>query len=192
MAMTLSGPVTATGVNIAGDVTASSMTVSSITIANELNTSGAVLQIKGRVLQMQFSSTTVNTVVTATTWTAVSNLSHSITLKNANDYVRISLTGNLSNEDAMGYKPAYITIYRDSINLGDSNSGLLAATWISSLPAGLASYAVGITLTDSPQDTSSHTYQPYILATSGGSAIFPNNGSPTLVPAVLLLEEVAQ
>src|SRR5258706_11306731 len=118
--MVFSGPITSSAVTLSGDVDVSSMTVSTMTISSLLNVTGAMLQIPGRIVQMKFSSSTVldYSTVTSSTFTAVPSIVTSIALSNPKNFIRISLTGNLTTDDN-GTPPAYITIYRDSTNLGD-------------------------------------------------------------------------
>lgn len=181
-AMTVSGPITASSVTVTGDVTMSSMTVSSITITNLLDVPGTYSGIPGRVLQMVFASTTVPTQLSGiTSFTAVSAISQSITLSNANDYVRISLSGGL-----FSFSTSYITIYRDSTNLGDSSVGLASVRDAPNILGGVS--GTGITITDFPGDTNAHTYQPYIrTSNTDGNASFPYNST-----AYLFLEEISQ
>jgi hypothetical protein len=185
--MTLSGPVIASAVTVSGDVTVSSITVSTITISNLLSITGAKFDIPGRVVQIKFSSSTVldYSVVTSTTFTAVSSIVQSITPSNANNYIRICLSGNLST-DGSG-TPIYITIYRDSTNLGEPSLGLSAAISSIVITDGLEK-SVGIVIDDWPGDTNPHTYQAFIRSTvSGNAAIFSFD-----VPGYLLLEEISQ
>lgn len=182
--ITLSGPITASAVTVSGGVTVSSMTASSTTITNLLDIEGMMTGMSGRAVQMVFSSSTVTTTVSTTSWTAVSDIVQSITLLNANDYIRISLSGGLSTpNDTL---PAYITVYRDSINLGDTNYGLAAAMSNSGYHDQV-DCPVGIAIIDSPGDTNAHTYQAYIQASSSGEADFPYDS-----PGYLLLEEMSQ
>ena len=178
-AMTVNGPITANDVAVNGDVTVSSITVSSITITNLINVPVAS-SLSGNILQMKFSSSTVESNTVSSTWTAVDNIQQSLTLLNATDYVHIYLTGSLYSECV-----GMLTIFRDDTNLGDTTFGLTSS------PIPGAAYNVegtGIYLTDSPGDTTSHKYQVYICA----------NCPPTALPVkfpyastgYLLVEEV--
>src|ERR1044071_352983 len=145
--MTLSGPITASTVTVSGDVTASSVTISSLTVTNQLNAKGTTNGIKGLVLQTKFSSTTVQFDTTNSTLTAIPGVSVTLALENANDYVRISLSGVLRNDlDST----AHLSISRDSTDLGGSRALATAANY-----PGMVS--VGILIVDSPGDTNSHT-----------------------------------
>jgi len=190
--MTVSGPITATGVTVTGDVMMSSMTISTVTISDLLNVSGAITGITHRILQMEFSSTTIATSVSTTSFTPISNIANSITLSNANNYIHLSLSGSLYTETSCpgGSNFGWITIYRDSTNLGDVSKGLVTAfsfcDSLNNIYPG--SSPVGISIIDSPGDMVSHTYQAYIR--SGPNAditTFPDHGV-----GYLLLEEVSQ
>jgi hypothetical protein len=185
--MSVSGLITASSVTVSGDVSMSSVTVSTLSLTGSFNyVGGASLYLPGRVLQIHYSSnTTTGTDVDTTTWTAVSGSSVAITLINANDSVRISLSGSLrANWD--GY-PVYLTIYRGSTNLGDATSGV-TGSYANNVVNGSSSSYIGLSMLDSPGDTVSHTYQVYIRATNveSGYATFPWSGA-----GFLILEEIA-
>ncbi len=179
-AMTVTGPITASSVTVSGDVSISSMTVSSLTVTNLLNVTGSYSGISGRVVQMKSTTTTTSTLVILTTnYMPVLGMAQSITLSDANNYVRISLSGTL----AVG-TTGYLTIFRDSTNLGDPNSGLAAT--VGQTVFGETVSGSGITITDSPGDTNSHTYQPYIRVDSD-SALYPYE-----TKGYLILEEISR
>jgi hypothetical protein len=180
-AMTVTGPVTASSVTVIGNVTISSVTVSSLTISNLLNVTGTYSGIPGRVVQMKSTSTATGTSVFGTTnYMPVLGMAQSITLSNSNNYLRISLCGTLS-VGATGY----LTIYRDSTNLGDPNSGLAATATPFVFPQPTLSGS-GVTITDSPGDTNSHTYQPYIRIDADGLE-YPYDSK-----GYLILEEISR
>ena len=179
--MTVSGNVVASSVVVTGDVTMSSMTVSSVTVTDFLQATDAVVNSRGIISQMKSSSTVNSFSTTSTAYVAVP-LSSSITLTNPSSYVRISLTGILSISNP-NLGNAYLTIKRDSVDLGntDDGSGLAMAT--SNLTGGPSVYVpVGITAVDFPGDTISHTYQVFIRSdTSSVNAVFSVNGLSCLV-----------
>ena len=175
--MTLSGPITASTVTVSGDVTASSVTISSLTVTNQLNAKGTTNGIKGLVLQTKFSSTTVQFDTTNSTLTAIPGVSVTLALENANDYVRISLSGVLRNDlDST----AHLSISRDSTDLGGSRALATAANY-----PGMVS--VGILIVDSPGDTNSHTYQATISNSGRGPASFTLSST-----GFFLIEEIGQ
>lgn len=190
-AVTVSGPITANSVIVTGNpIKVSNMAVSSFTITNSIDVQGTTAAMPGAVLQMKLISSTVTTTVTSTTFTAVSGIQQSIALFSGADYVRISLSGSLGTifSDSQ-QQPVYITIFRDSTNLGDPTTGLSSLTSI--FGYGMNPHPVacplGIKILDSPGDTSLHTYQVYIRASFSGDEVqFP------LGTGYMLLEEVGQ
>lgn len=192
-AMTFAGPISASSVTVTGNVTVSSMTVSSMVVTELLDVKGSYPVVAGRILQVQYVSSTVTTTTTNTSWTAVSSLSRSITLSSATNHVCITLTGGLYMEgsDATNVHNGYVTVFRDSTNLGNATYGLTSAQgfYISTThPYNLpGSSSAGISLIDSPGDTSPHTYQAYIYTSYAPDAVaFPKYGTGYLV-----LEEVS-
>src|SRR5579871_3840545 len=120
--MTISGTIVASTVTVSGNVTVSSMTVSTMTISNSLMVTGAALNIPGRVVQIEFSSTTAGSEASTTTWQSSADLQNTIALLNPNDYLEIFLGGGIGSSSVN--HNAYVTIFRDTTNLGDSNYGL--------------------------------------------------------------------
>lgn len=178
--MTVSSQIIASNVTVTGDVTMSSMTISSTTVSNLINASGTINGISHRILQVKFSSSTVATNVSTSTWTAVSNIAKAITLLNANDYLLISLTGSFCSSQL-----PFLTIYRDSTNLGDSVGGLLVGTEASATVTGVE--GTGISIIDLPGDTNAHVYQAYIRSQGSDLTTFPCSTT-----GFLLLEELSQ
>jgi hypothetical protein len=185
--MTVSGPITADSISVTGDVTMSNIMISSLTVTKSLQITGSTVGIPENVVQM-ISSNTIASFQTTTTSYAAIQISSSIVLANASDYVRISLTGmlNVSNSNAGS---AYLTIMRDTTDLGNTvdNSGLAIATSNLSTSFDDTVYVpVGITIVDFPGDTSSHTYQAFIrTSTTTVTAEFT-----TGAVGYLLLEEI--
>jgi hypothetical protein len=182
-AMTLTGPITASSVTVTGDVTVSSMTVSSLTVSSLLQVTGTTSGFPKSIVQMKFSSTTVATATSSSTFQAVPNLVKSMTLSDATNYIRISLTGMLSISDA-STSDGQLTVERDG-------TAVLGSTWAiatSGLSATLTylNVPVGITLTDAPGDINSHTYQVYIRTQSGSATTKFTDGGV----GYLLLEEI--
>jgi len=100
-------------------------------------------------------------------------------LLNANDFVRVSITGSFC-----GSVLPFLTVFRDSKNLGDSVGGLLSGVPASATLIGVE--GTGITTVDSPNDTDLHTYQVYLRT-------FESLGTfPCYTPGFLLLEEISQ
>jgi hypothetical protein len=180
-AITLSGPIVASSVTVTGNVTVSSMTVSDLTITSQLNVVGTINDSlsRGRVVQVKMS-TAGAMGTTSTSFIAVPELSQTIALSSATSYVRISLTGTIESV-------AYVTIFRDaSVNLGDATLGF--STLNQAGPFGIIGHS-GIVITDSPNDTSLHTYQAYIRK----DASYPSNVTfPYESVGCLILEEISR
>jgi len=179
MGLTLSGTVVASTVTVTGDVSVSSMTVSSIT-ASSFNVHKT--HLKGTVLQTIYSSTTVASNTTSTTLVPIPNMSATIALSNPLNYVRISLSGMLqASFDGTNRIPhVNLSIERDSTDLGQG--GLVMTSSINGT-------STGLTIIDSPGDTSAHTYQATFDNGGGTTEIASFTASPV---GYLLLEEVAQ
>jgi hypothetical protein len=87
----------------------------------------------------------------------------------------------------VGDVPTYITIKRDSTDLGNPDLSGLATAQNNAVNVDVL-VPVGITFTDKPGDTNSHTYQPYLRAySSSTTAEFPYD-----CVAYLLVEEIRQ
>jgi len=181
----ISGPIKASTASVTGSVRISSITVSSLTITNLLNVTGKTAGVGESIIQTKFSSTTVPSGTTSTSYQAVAGLRIPISLVNSNDYVRISLSGMLTTGSA-GTGAAYLTIMRDDVDLGNTtdNSGL--AVCESSFSAAAWSVPVGINITDFPGDTSEHIYQVYIRTSSSSISI----GFSSYSAGYFLIEEI--
>jgi len=170
MALTVTGPITASAVSVQGSVTLSSVTISSLTINNLLEVTGKTQGI-GSIIQMKFSSTTVTTSLSSTTYQPITDLKCTIAMTNPNNYVRISLTGDLGISSAF-FASAYITIKRDLVDLGNTvnDTGLSSSETFAGF-GGAWTTSSGITITDSPGDTSIHEYQAYIRTTDSSQPV---------------------
>lgn len=176
-ALSFSGSIIANSVSVTGSVTVSSMSVSSVTVQNNLTVTGMVLGLPGLTLKTLSSSTTSSWTTTSSTLTAIPGMSVTTALSNPANYLRISVSGILQTTNGNTVK---LSIQRDSTDLGQ---GALAATYFAQ------GIPVGLTITDTPGDTSSHIY----------SATFCTNGAMgeiaqfTATPAgYFLVEEIAQ
>ena len=174
----LGGPITANSVSVSGNVTVSSMTASTMTVTNLLQVNRGISGIKGLVVQTKYSSTSSSSTTTSTTLTAIPQLSTTITLLNAEDYVRISLTGML--QTSYWLTPARVSIERDSTDLGSGGFGIAYGQ--------PSIVTAGITITDFPGDISPHTYSAtYSIDASTAIATF----TPSPI-SYLLVEEISQ
>ena len=109
-------------------------------------------------------------------------MSSTLTLSNPNNYVRISLSGIFQAPfDGTTRSPhAHLSIERDSTDLGQGE--IITTDNVNAIP-------VGITMTDSPGDTNSHTYRAMFDNGGGGTQTASFTASPL---AYLLLEEIAR
>ena len=127
----------------------------------------------GGIIQVLQGSTN-NRLETSSQSFVATNLSATITPKFNTSKVFIMISGDCNtNADD---NEMYITIYRDSTNIGDSSYGFAnAASYEGRLHS-----AVSINYLDSPSTTSSVEYKVYVRKTSSGSGNveFPvNNGA---------------
>jgi len=188
-AMTFSGPIHANAVSVQGSVSVSSITISTLTVTNLLTINGLASGLPGKIVQMKFSSTTVTTTVSTTTYVGVSSMNVSMALSNPLNYVRISVTGMISFSSG-GINSSYLTVKRDTTDLGKidvTGEGTGFAGAVSDVPSGVEVWRpAGVVITDSPGDTSSHTYGVYIRVLREGTAAFPHTAG------YLIAEEVSQ
>lgn len=156
-ALMLRDSIVASSVSVSGNVTISSITISTLTVTHSISVSSGFPAFSGRVIQSTYASISSQVQATSTVaWTGISGLARTISLSNSANYVRISLSGCLIADNSSA-NSGFISIFRDSNNLGDANSGL-------SKVAGRYSplKSVGIKMIDYPGDTNPHTYQVYI------------------------------
>ena len=191
-AMTFTGPIVSSAVTVTGDVSVSSMTVSTLTVTNSLIFGTNTIAVVGNVVQMKMSSTTSVTSVSTTSFSEVSGTSQTISLFNPRDYIRVSLSGNFQTImiDSTTTQLAYITVFRDSTNLGDASYGMSVITRGAISGSGNMEYVrpTGIYFVDSPGDTAVHTYHVFIRsAVAGNVCQFPYSGIGNLI-----LEEVGR
>ena len=153
-----------------GGNTFSSMTIQNVTINGTCTGSGC---------GGGFTVTPSTTYVTATdfvtnssTW-ADSDSTVAFALSDPTHKVKITAYGSMgtSNMSLAGYA----TIYRDSINLGQSLNGLSNFY----VPVGLGYAAMPATFgaVDSPGDTSAHTYTVRLYSSAGQNTYWGYNGS---------------
>jgi len=114
---------------------------------------------------------------TATSFTA-STFSSTITPKFASSKIIVLVNTHLYSENAA----SYMTIYRDSTNLGGSAHGFIASTFLAGWKP------ISMHYLDSPSTTSAITYKIYARALSGGTAYI---GNDTDCFNVITLMEVA-
>ena len=127
----------------------------------------------GKILQVQYANIDSDQSTSGTSYAATS-LTDQITPSATSSKILVMVSTTLDSQNAS--KATYLTIYRDSSNLGVANGlikygpGFGAASTI-----GGTCFAV-----DSPSSTSSLTYQAYIKVESGSTGDI-NNGSGFIV-----------
>ena len=176
MPVTING---STGVSLVQDSTITSAKILDGTIANtDINASAAIEASKlsgtGKVLQVVTSETTTTTTTTGSSFVAT-NLSASITPNSTSSRIVILATAMLNNTSSNSW--AYGTIYRDSTDLGPSNTKGLVGVYSQ---GGDIHVNGSIVLTDSPNTTSAVTYKYYIRA-YGGTAKFNQQSQKTKI-----------
>ena len=141
----------------------------------DLKSQGTVTMPTGSILQVVSATSTGNLSTTSTSYVA-SNLSATITPTSTSSKIYINMTGFM--QQAAHQNHGYITIYRDSTDLGalGSGSGSGFGNWYSE-SGGYAELFCGASYLDSPSSTSAITYKIYVKASSSSSNIgFGNTG----------------
>jgi hypothetical protein len=168
---TVRGPITANNVAVSGNVAVSSITVSTLTVSRFLKIPSTSANISGRIVQAKFSSTTARSDTTSITFVPIPEMSQSLAVSNATNYIRISYSGVFEG----GAGKSLLSISRDTANLVDGGIG-------SSI---FHTHPVGVTFIHYPGDTSMHTY----------SATFRTDNLATFTANPLgyfLLEEISR
>jgi hypothetical protein len=142
------------------------------TIVNaDINASAAIAGTKisgsfGKVLQVVSTVYSTSFTSTSSSFTAVTNLSVSITPSSASNKILILVSSSI-HVNSTG-QAGRVTIFRGATDLGNSTSGLSAIY-------GSAATVVAplhISFLDSPSTTSATTYQVYVK-TTGGTVFVP-------------------
>jgi hypothetical protein len=111
---------------------------------------GAVLQVVGATDANERNTTSTSYV------TASNTLSVSITPSSASNKIFVTVSSCGFNSSAAGIKSNY-TIFRGATNIGASDNGMLCILG----SASQVTASVGLAILDSPNTTSSTTYQVY-------------------------------
>ena len=148
---------------------------SGVTLTNSGTASGF-----GKVLQVLGATDSTQRSTTSSTFVTGSNtLSVAITPSSTSNKIAIFVNHYAYNVNSFG---SY-TIYRDATNLGGSD-GL---AWYNS-GSGLVDGSTSYCFLDSPNTTSSITYQPYMKAIGAGSTMYMNKSNLT---AQIIVMEIA-
>lgn len=130
----------------------------------------------GKILQVVTATDSTERNSTSTSFVTASNtLSVNITPSSSSSKVFVNVSTSTYNGTAG--KSVYLTIYRDSTNLGNSN-GLIRNLVFGGAAGGSSSCAI----LDSPNTTSQVTYQVYVKQDSGGT-LYLNANAPGSITA---------
>ena len=156
MAITRLGPNNSTnisGINLTSQVTG--------TLPTGNGGTGATSFAPGKVLQVVNNTQTSRFTTSSTSFVAATGYTIAITPSATSSKVFVCISA-MSDSGATN-RVNYMTIYRDSTNLGEGNDGLA-----SSHSEGARIYTpVTLSVLDSPSTTSSITYQVYMRAYNG-------------------------
>ena len=129
----------------------------------------------GKVLQVVTAKDTTERNTTSTSFVTASNgLSVNITPSSTSNKVYVIVSTAVYNS---ADKAVFLTIYKASTNLGNSNG--LIRTIVSGSAAGGSSTCA---ILDSPSSTSQITYQVYVKTDSGGT-LYLNANTPGTITA---------
>ena len=132
---------------------------------------------KGKILQVITATNTVERTTTSNSFVTASNgLSVNITPSSTSSKVFVVLS--TATYSSTANKAVYVTIYRDSTNLGNSN-GLMRYLDQGDTGGG----SVTCALLDSPSTTSQITYQAYIRVDSSSAGGNLNANSSGFITA---------
>ena len=134
----------------------------------------------GKVLQVQQVTSSSNQTVTATSYTAITFFSVAITPSSTSSKILISCTTGVRNTAAD--KSNYLTLYRDSTNLGTGATGSLSFIY----PGAEDDiwFNAHVSILDSPSTTSEITYQLYSKTDSSGGCYVNGNGQLGNITAI--------
>ena len=126
----------------------------------------------GKVLQVLTATDQTKRTTTSTSFVTASNtLSVDITPSATSSKVLIMISTVIGNDTEEAQ--AISTIYRDSTNLGNGNSGMLVTYHY----GGTTRQSASLIFLDSPSSTSQLTYQLYVRGTGGNTEINYDGGS---------------
>jgi uncharacterized cupredoxin-like copper-binding protein len=148
--------------------------------SGNIATSSLAAAATGKILQVQQVTSTSNQTVSATSYTAITFFSVAITPSATSSKILISCTTGVRNGTAD--KSNYLTIYRDSTNLGTGATGSLAFIY----PGAEDDiwFNAHVSLLDSPSTTSEVTYQLYSKTDSSGACLVNGNAQLGNITAI--------
>jgi hypothetical protein len=144
------------------------------TIVNaDINASAAIAGTKltgvGKVLQVITATDSTERSTTSTSYVTGSNtLSVAITPSSASNKILILLSAS-----CFQYTRGYFALFRDSTNLTNTTHAILYNDYV----AGNSNIYIGYNFLDSPNTTSSRTYQIYMKTDNGSGPAYLNVGN---------------
>ena len=139
----------------------------------------------GKVLQVLTATDSTQRSTTSTSFVTASNtLSVDITPSATSSKVAIWISTVIGNDTTEAQ--AISTIYRDSTNLGNGDSGMLRTYNFS----GSTRQSASLIFLDSPSSTSQLTYQLYVRGTGGNTEINYDGGSGTGGKGSIIVMEI--
>ena len=131
--------------------------------------------VGGKVLQVVSTAKTDSFSTTATSDTAVTGLSLSITPSSSSNKIYIICTTTTKTNNTGGYQGSF-SIYRDSTRINGGQVGASSTT---------ANVSSSLSILDEPSTTSAITYQVYAKSEGNSSTVFIN------LPSFVVLDEKA-
>jgi len=129
---------------------------------------------KGKVLQVVTATDSANYSVTSTSFVNSSNgLTLNITPSSTSSKIFVQVS--IANHFAPSGQNFFMTIYRDSTNLGGANGMSIHGGFSEAIP-------VSMSILDSPSTTSQITYQVYSRV-SGGTSEYGSSGCVSTITA---------
>ena len=144
--------------------------------------------VGGKVLQVVSATDSTFRSTTSTSFVTASNtLSVNITPSSTSNKILVLAQSNTNSSSGAGYQ--YITLFRDSTNLGDSSNGMNVASNVTGVQT---SYTpVSLKFLDSPNTSGSAiTYQVYFRSNSASYTARINRGGGTDTVASIIAMEI--
>jgi len=159
------------------DITDGIISVAKLTSTLDLSSNTVTLPsgVGGKVLQVVSTAKTDGFSTTATSDTAVTGLSLSITPSSSSSKIFVISTIITRSANTGGYLGSF-SIYRDSTRINGGQVGASGST---------ANVSSSLSILDEPSTTSAITYQVYAKSEGNSSTVFIN------LPSVVVLDEKA-
>ena len=161
------GSVTNASVSASAAIAYSKLNLGTSIVNADISTTAAIATTKlgaGAVLQVVTATDSTARTTTSTSYVTASNtLSVSITPSSASNKILILCSSSIQNATAGA--ETNVTVFRDSTNLAGTSSFIYGYH-----VSAYESNSLGINYLDSPNTTSSITYQVYLRTTSPGTA----------------------